>query len=46
MLCWGKEMLDEKKLKEIEKKVSEMRNEGEITKDEKNKELVNLYLEN
>lgn len=40
------EMLDEKRLKEIEKKVPMMRNDGELSKDEKNKQLVKLYIEN
>lgn len=39
-------MLDDKKLEEIKKEVARLRNEGEIIKDEKNKELVDFYLNN
>ena len=39
-------MLDDKKLKEIEKKIPILVNEGEINKDNKNKGLVNFYLDN
>lgn len=38
-------MLDEKKLKEIERNIPAMRNEGEINKDNKNKDLVKFYIE-
>jgi len=39
-------LLDEKKLKEIEKKVPQLRNNQEIIKDEANKRFTNLYLNN
>lgn len=39
-------MLDEKKLKEIEKNVPLLLQEGEISKKEENKKLVDFYLEN
>lgn len=39
-------MLDEKRLKEIERKVPLMLQEGEIAKKEENKKLVKFYLEN
>ena len=39
-------MLDNKKLEEIKKEVAKLRNEEEITKDEKNKKLIDFYLEN
>lgn len=46
MPYWVKEMLDNKKLKEIEKNVSGLILENEIIKNEKNKELVKFYTEN
>jgi len=39
-------MLDDKKVEEIKKNVAKLRNEDEITKNEKNKELVDFYVEN
>ncbi|MBI4453621.1 hypothetical protein HY636_03165 [Candidatus Woesearchaeota archaeon] len=39
-------MLDERKLKQIEKNVPIMINEGEISRDESNKKLVKFFLEN
>ena len=39
-------MLDEKKLKEIEKKIPQLRNNQEIIKNETNKRFTNLYLNN
>jgi uncharacterized protein (UPF0332 family) len=39
-------MLTEKRLKEIERKVPEMINREDIVKDNKNKQLVNLFIEN
>lgn len=39
-------MLDDKKLEGIKKNIAMLRNEGEITKDEKNKKLVEFYIEN
>ena len=39
-------MLDDKKLKEIEKKIPLMINNEEISKDDKNKDLVKFYLDN
>ena len=39
-------MLDDKKLEEIKKSIARLRNEGEITKDEKNKKLADFYVEN
>lgn len=39
-------MLDEKKLKQIEKNVPVMINEGKISRDEFNKKLVKFFLEN
>ncbi|MCK4589390.1 MAG: hypothetical protein KAT77_03040 [Nanoarchaeota archaeon] len=46
MLYWVKEMLNDKKLKEIEKNVPSMLNEKEISKNDFNKNLINFYLEN
>ena len=39
-------MLDDKKLNEIRRAVTELRNAKEITKDESNKKFVDFYLEN
>ena len=44
--CWVIEVLDEKKLKEIERKVPIMVQEEEISKNDENKKLVDFYLEN
>ncbi|MDO8740427.1 MAG: hypothetical protein Q7J54_02500 [Candidatus Woesearchaeota archaeon] len=39
-------MLDDKRLEEIKKEVARLRNDDEIVKDEKNKKLVDFYVEN
>lgn len=39
-------MLDDKRLKQIEKNVPLMLNDGDISKDERNKRFVKFYLEN
>ena len=46
MLYWVGEMLNDKKLEEIRKNIPLLRNTDEITKDEKNKRLVEFYTEN